>query len=357
MKKKGNIICIVLLIIVLVFFGIYKHNEKKITAVNDSQLEQMRLDYEREAEEEERERLEKEAHFESIREDIPGIVCWGDDMTYGKGGINFSYPFVLENLLLDNGYSLPVFNNGVSGEDSLTVLGRAGAIPYVTNNFKIENHTDINELSIRSSYNGEEVNPLLRKRNPGINPCSIKGVSGTLYGLVASSDLDKVYQFYFARSNTGETVMVSDGTEIVTNGTTYRDYINIVAIGENGGYTSNEVLVDQYLRFVEYLKGSKNGESYLFLGITKGSAEENKELENEMSINFGEHYINLREYLSTNAMKDLGITPTEEDNKMMAEGRVPRSLKFDENTLNDDGYRAVGQLVYKKLTELNYVKK
>ncbi len=357
MKKKGNAICIILVFVILILFGAFKYYENSVSEENKAELDMLRHQYAEEIKAEEQARAEKEAHYQAIREDIPGIVCWGDDMVYGKGGIEKSFPYVLENLLEDNEYQLPVFNMGVSGESTLTVLGRQGAIPYIVDEFTIENNGNLSDVSVVSSYKGEEVNPLLRKKNPGINPCSINGVEGTLYGLVLSADLDKIDTFYFAGSGNSEKIYVPKGTEIVTSGNDYKDYINILAIGENGGWSDNLSLVEQNQRFVDFLKGSKNENSYLILGMSKGSKDENAEIEAMMQSQFKEHYINIREYLSTDAMTDLGLEPTEKDKEMMAEGRVPESLMFDENNLNDNAYDAVGKLIYNKLVEYNYIKK
>lgn len=357
MKKRGNVICIILVVIILIIFGVFKYYNDAENRESEAKFDIMRQQYAAEIKAEEQEKAEKEAHYQAIREDIPGIVCWGDDIVYGKGGIEKSFPFVLENLLEENEYQLPVYNMGVSGEDTLTVLGRQGAIPYIVDEFTIEDNGDITEISVSSSYRGEEVNPLLRKKNPGINPCSINGIEGTLYGFVLPAKLDKVHSFFFARSESGEKIDIPKGTEIVTSGNDYKDYVNILAIGENGGWNNNASLVDQNQRFVDFLAGSKNENSYLILGMTKGNADENEEIEAMMNKQFGEHYINIREYLSTNAMNDLGLEPTENDKEMMAEGRVPESLMFDENNLNDDAYEAIGRVVYNKLVEYNYIKK
>lgn len=357
MNKKTNIIYIILIIVILSGFTVYKVYDNKKTAAEEERIQALREQYIREAKEEAAEKAAKERYYAAIRESIPGIACWGDDMTYGKGGIESAYPHVLENLLYENGYMLPVYNNGVSGEDSLTVLGRQGAIPYVAEAFKLKDVRDLVEIKIKSSYNGEEVNPLLRKRNPGVNPCSIAGINGTLYGYVNSADLDKVDTFYFARDNTGASVDVPDDTPIITSGNNYKDFINILAIGEHGGWKDNEELVDQNERFVEFLKGSKNENSYLILGMTKGDSKSNAEIEKMMSDTFKEHYINVREYLTTSAMNDMGLTPTDRDKKAMEIGKVPPSLMFDDNNLNDHAYEAIGKLVYNKLAELNYIKK
>lgn len=358
MSKKGNIICVILIVIVATAFGVFKHFDNQKSQIAAQNFEQMRQEYLQQVKIEQQEKEEQQAKYDAIREDIPGIVCWGDDMTYGKGGIEKCYPRVLEYLLTDNEYQLPVLNNGVTGEDSLTVFGRMGAIPYVVENgFSLKSAQDLVEVDVVSSFNGESVKPLLRKRNPGVNPCSINGIKGTLFGYVNSADLSKIDSFYFYRDNSGDSVHIDDGAEVVTDGNNYKDYINIVSVGENGGWKDNDELVEQYNRFVEYLKGTKNENSYLILGMTKGDKQSNTDLENMMSEQFGTHYINTREYLSTTAVSDLDIDVSDEDKKAMDKGEVPPCLKDSEGNLNDKAYEAIGRLVYNKLVEYNYIKK
>lgn len=355
--SRTNKIYIIIILIVLVLFGIFRYYESQKDKIDKAELEALTQQYNQEAKQIAEEEAEKEAHYAKIREDIPGIICWGDDMTYGKGGINKSYPYVLENLLNDNDYEIPVYNNGVSGEDSLTVLGREGAIPYQVEEFTIDNARELIEVKVTSSYGGEKVNPLLKKRNPGINPCKINGVEGILYGYVKPAKLDKVDTFFFARNNTGEKVEVEEGTHIETLGTKYRDYVNILAVGDNGGYDDNDDLLEQYKMFVKYLEGSKNGNNYLVLGRIKGDKDSNEEFESMMEDEFGKHYLNVRNYLCTEAMNDLKLTAAEEDKKAMENGEIPPSLMFDENNLNDRAYEAIGSLVYKRLVENNFVRK
>lgn len=357
MNKKNNIICIVLIIIILAGFSVFKHYDSQKMAMESEEIRTLRTQYLQDAKAEEEEKIEKEKHYAAIREDIPGIVCWGDDITYGKGGINKSYPYVLENLLNDNDYKIPVYNNGVSGEDSLTVLGRVGAIPYQTSAFKIRNSPALIEIDVTSSHDNEKVNPLLRKRNPGVNPCTIAGVEGTLYGYILPAKLSEVNKFFFVRDNTGDVVDVPEGTEIITSGSKYKDYINILAVGDNGGYIDDYDLLKQNQQFVKFLKGSKNAESYLILGRYKGNAEDNELIEKLMEDSFGNNYINIREYFSTNALKDMNLNPTEEDKKAMEVGSVPPSFLNDEGNFNDTAYDALGKLVYNRLVNLNFVKK
>ena len=85
----------------------------------------------------------KFVNSEKINEVLPGIVCWGDSLTSGPGRNAMSYPTALQNYIDDSisvmcpeakelGISIPVVNMGVGGEDTNTILGRNGAVPFIT---------------------------------------------------------------------------------------------------------------------------------------------------------------------------------------------------------------------------------
>ena len=71
---------------------------------------------------------EKEALLrQAVQQSIPGIVCWGDSLTFGYGGNGESYPATLQRLINENLIDgIPVVNNGVPVEPSHTIMARAG---------------------------------------------------------------------------------------------------------------------------------------------------------------------------------------------------------------------------------------
>ena len=52
-----------------------------------------------------------------------------------------------------------------------------------------------------------------------------------------------------------------------------------------------------------------------------------------MKKTFGDHYINLREYMATKGLKDADIEATDEDIALIAEGSTPKSLLSDKINL------------------------
>ena len=79
-----------------------------------------------------------------------------------------------------------------------------------------------------------------------------------------------------------------------------------------------------------------------------------EELEQRMQETYGEHYINLREYMSTAGPETAGVTITETDRLQMAQGIVPDCLRSDNVHYNKEGYELVAKLVYERLQELGY---
>lgn len=280
---------------------------------------------------------------------IPGIICWGDSLTYGYNGDGVNYPGVLEQKLRKNIGEIPVVNMGACGEDSITIAGRSGGIPYVTaEEITIPAGTEYVEIPIISS-NGKEVHPSLYTE-VGINECVIAGVSGTLH---AEKVGEKKCKYYFSRSETGEEVSVSSGTEINTEASeNYKDYLSIVFIGTNGGYDNYEELIAQQDAIIS--SRIANTEKYLVVGITYGNTEGMANYDNAMYERYGDKFFCLRSYLSVFGMRDAGLTPTEEDLQCMKIGMVPKSLRSDDVHLSSKGYEVAGNAIYEKLLSLGY---
>lgn len=124
-------------------------------AYNDSSGEQ-KYEHAEVTEEEQKEKLREAVNEinETIENELPGIICWGDSLTRGWDA---SYPATLSELIQENiidqipleavidsdyAYLLDneryainppeVVNMGVACENSITIAGRAGGIPYVT---------------------------------------------------------------------------------------------------------------------------------------------------------------------------------------------------------------------------------
>lgn len=277
-----------------------------------------------------------------IKENIPGIVCWGDSLTAGAGGNGISYPSILQELIIKNIYNIPVENMGVGGEDTLTILGRTGSKPMIVDAFTIPSDLSKVEIKFRTTP--------LRQGDKGINPCVINDVEGYLT-IEQDSAISTNFKYYFQRSNNGTAVEVHNNTKIQTSASTlYKDYMPIIFIGQNGGYDSDDELIEQIKLLVDY----NNNDMYLVLGLTSGTEASRKELETKMDNEFGKKYINLRNSLSKSGVEDAGLIANAEDMMATVIGKVPPSLHVDEVHLNDKGYTLIGNIVYNRMVELGY---
>lgn len=66
---------------------------------------------------------------------------------------------------------------------------------------------------------------------------------------------------------------------------------------------------------------------------------------------YGDRYLNLREYLSTKGLEDAEISPTDEDIKYINSGSVPQSLRVDGVHLNKIGYKLIGNVIYERMIQ------
>ncbi len=339
----------ILIIIFIVFYFVFDSN--KIWETNE--YSEMVAEYSERVEEEKAERANREARANEILSETPGIACWGDGLTYGTFGEGTSYPSVLKELMEEEDYPYDVSNMGVYGEDSRTVLGRAGAIPFViSEDFTIDGNSELIKISIESE-DGGEVNPCIQEYNPGFNPCIVAGVSCTIYGETRSDNITKASAYYLSRQdNSTRVVEVPAGTEVITSGSTeYNNYINILQTGDGGGYSTDTELVEQSLRFAEKFGDS---DKYIIIGRMSGTADENAAYDSMMEDEFGDHYLNAREFLSSVEVE--GVEYSKKDKEQMEEGLIPDCLT-NNGYLNSNGYEALGKLVFERLEELDLLEK
>lgn len=327
---------------------------------------------------------EYETDLETLAQYLPGIVCWGDSLTAGSSG-NVSYPLTLRKYInaylcdiydlrysVDNPesyarvdwedykISIPVVNLGAGQEDSTTILGRSGVVPYVVaSDLVIPAGTESVPVSIMSE-NGKTVAPLTAG-NAGVNPVTIAGVEGTLTRTANAQGWSQ-YSYQFTRLEEGAETPVAKGTEIVTACTEeYRDYVHIVWLGTYGEFTNPETLVAETKALLS--RQTENSDRYLVIGpcTYKGSWDPLQTysmdaIDSAMLQAFGNRYINLRKYLIEDGLRDAGITATKNDTTNISQGKVPDSFRSNAGAadLNGVAYELLGKLVYERMELLGY---
>lgn len=275
------------------------------------------------------------------QEVIPEIVCIGDSLTAGTGGPGISYPDYLSKRLSEDRLYIPVRNMGVGGESTATIAARMGAIPFRTSAFTIPADT----TSVELTFLKEEGRKLEAHADVGISPCMIAGVEGRM--TIENNEC------YFTRNEAGDAVAVPEGSQVQTYAqTAFTDGIYIVFMGENGGFRDIDDLVVQQKAILQLQE--KNSDKYLILGMTSGTAAERRELEARMQEEYGERYINLREYLSSQGPYDAKVTLSDTDLDEMKDGRIPDCLLSDGLHFKPVGYQLIADIVYDRMQELGY---
>lgn len=155
-----------------------------------------------------------------------------------------------------------------------------------------------------------------------------------------------------------------------------KNYIFVIWIGTNGGWSlpvkdeeGNPVLDEngnqKYEEDVPTLIGQidailsnqlDKNKRFLVIGLTEGKKDA---LDSALQNKYGDKFVNIREYLSTEGMTAAGMTPTQDDLEMMAKGLVPYSLRKIENGhytvhYTDTGYTVIGNYLYERMDALGY---
>lgn len=324
-----------------------------------------------------------DADMETVKNYLPGIVCWGDSLTAGSSG-NVSYPSTLQKYIdtylcdiydfystVDNAQdytrldwnqytvSIPVVNMGSGKENSATILGRSGVQPYVVGeDFEIP--ADTQSVAIKlTSQDGKEVTPLTAG-NAGMNPVVISGVEGTV--TLESSDSGWGQSYRFTRSQAGESVFVARGSQVTTAcQERYRDYVHIVWLGTYDNLNTPEQLVSDTRALLS--RQANNPDRYLVLGPctirgawVSADVTTMDAIDSAMLQAFGNHYINVRKYLMVDGLTDAGITPSRDEKLVIQQGQVPNSFRSNATgaDLNGTAYKLIGKLVYDRMESLGY---
>lgn len=328
--------------------------------------------------------LEFQKDMETVEKYLPGIVCWGDILTKGTSG-NVSYPDVLQKKIDENicdayqlsesfddtaGFSkydwrmfkfkIPVVNMGSGDENSYTVLGRSGDVPFVVDEeFTIPADTERVAVSIISE-SGYPVSPMMGGTD-GINNVFINGIEGQLTVESDSQNYLNSSCYYFNRIEPGREVSVSEGTKIITDASEkYKDYIHVVWIGTYGEYKDANDLINQINTLLA--RQTNNPDRFIVLGLCSTNNQWRYGnnyfdiMDSAMMQAFGDRYINVRKYLISDACTDAEINPSREDLDLMYSGVVPNVFKSKSGNseLTATAYELIGNLVYDRMDKLGY---
>lgn len=257
-------------------------------------------------------------------EKIIDIACWGDSLTVGSGGNGTSYVNYLKTNLV--GRLVNPIQLGIGGEKANAIAMRQGGLKTFADTFTIPSDTNPVEITLKDEY-GNLVTTLANEETISLNPCYIKGIEGKIYNSNGKT--------YFKRNTSGQEKTIEDNTPITTNSMikySKNAEVNIIWSGQNdSGVDFNlQQIINLQKKMIEY-SGSDN---YVIIGLLYAGDEVN----NLMASVYGEHFLDIRPYLSKDGTNV-----------------VSADYKSDSIHLNADGYTIVGQQVYNKLISLGYI--
>lgn len=135
-EKKWNIIFLIFGIILMVLLVGMLYWSRETEAAESRRLQEMAKKTEDsaktnagtkvETEKSEEVKEEPESVPEEEEKNPEGIVCWGDDLINGEASAKYSYKVVLQKLLEENGYTLPVQDKTLQGAGTLSMMTMAG---------------------------------------------------------------------------------------------------------------------------------------------------------------------------------------------------------------------------------------
>ena len=305
------------------------------------------------------------ADGEKLPTDPLRVECWGDSLTFGAGaaGADYSYagayPAVLATLT-----GRTVYNYGVGGENCETILARMGATPMYVSDITIpaSGAVLIAKDKLRSA-SGAIVAPLkqVASQDKGVNNVSIGGIAGTLsYYPIGDDGSD--WEYYFVRTTPGNALTITSPVEVVTSymQTESDNRVRIIWMGQNDitdeDLNADPALMAQYI--IEANRAALRAvNKYIILTspISSGSsAEPYRALHRAMVHAFGDHCINIVDYLIRHGLTDAGVTATDTDTANIEAYFIPASLRSDLVHLNAAGYAVVADQVYKRGQLLGY---
>lgn len=308
------------------------------------------------------------------------VVCWGDSLTAPhqetlkqkiKGLFieDNDYPSVLQDNLGDD---YDVINCGVGGENTLTIMGRQGAYPFVlahdvtinTKESGLDNFIGNNDIpAFLSSYNREVCYPLLQHQSSAkINDCTIDGQN---YNLFSDSKIWRVGNGYGKAFNYFINPLASLNKQIVLKKgsvvQTYamknlrNAYCNIIFMGENGGFKDVKDLIRQIKAMIKYSKCNR----YIVVGFHKCNTvipnmKRMYEMEDSLQQTFGKHYLCIRKPLVQKGLLFAKLQATKADEDSIRKGIIPPQLLVDGVHFTSKGYELIGKLVFQRMKEFGY---
>jgi hypothetical protein len=269
---------------------------------------------------------------------VLNIVTIGDSLTN-------PYSDDLQQYL---GESYNILSRGIGGEDINEIGFRQGGIQmYFENELILPGDGSVIELGdvvgssgMISNFNGREINPILQGGAWMINPCYVGNIECTLRW-TGSAHNDTNGKFTLKRNITNSSNSIIPVKTFCLPKMAYelRKEVQIIFMGQNGGYDNNEQLLEAFKKCTEYLG---HGNFIVITSHKNSSSELNDLMRNE----YGHKYINLKTQMDRYGLEYANINST---GTTWAEELLSDSVHF-----NEIGQSVMAQIVGSRIQQLGY---
>jgi len=263
------------------------------------------------------------------------ITCWGDSQTGNDDSSALMWTKVMAT-----GLGVAVTNRGFPGETSSGIAAKSGAIPAVwRSGGTIPASGSVDVVLV------DHVKVMLWWHPM---KCSIAGVHGVLSRSpdISGGTPSEDYPAIFTRDTPGGAVAVSAYAPFIPDDVSLRGNMTIIMAGRNNTGDPARALSDT-AAMIDFLTGTDR--KWAVLSQITGAGRD--AINDGLKAAYGRHYWDMLPYLvSTQALSDAGITPTQADLDAISAGNIPPSFTSDGVHLNGAGLTVQGAWVTQKVT-------
>lgn len=323
MNKKNNLFLIIVPILCIIITGLFFYDRYKTNKI----IKEFKQD---------NQTIEtsKPKKEEPKKETLPQIYCVGDSITLGTNK-DTNYPTYLKNNL----------DNPISIIADYSINSQALAIKLGVSNVYVNNLTipaDTKETPINLvDENNQPIDAILTSKT-NIDNCTINNIEGSIKYDESNNRL------VFKRAKKGNDLSINNLTKVEISKPEITD--NSILILFTGSY--EESIQGSLTEYQNQIISAFNTDKYIVVSQTKNDRDATNNL---LKNTYKEHYLDFKEYLLTNGLKDAGIQETEQDIKDLNNNAIPSSLLEDELNGNSKYNELLAKQLINKMTSLGYI--
>ncbi len=293
---------IILIVVALVFGGLLIFekidSDKRASEFNEQQT-QIRQE---KREKEEKIKVEIDKVKAVVDNELPRIVCWGDEYMLGTktGTLPANLKTELNEKLFEDinkdirsnanlsskQLQIDVVNNGIRGETMYTMAARIGAYPILTAK-KLELPKGTDPVAISLKTNDDKSVNFSSQPNVKIGECTLEDEVGTISMKKLSED---EYEYYFSKNKVSEPKTVAVDTRLFSQEEeTHRDDVLILYFGREDLLPRKD-LIEIQKAVVNHQNAHRD--KYVVIAETGRGSGYDKAMQKQ----FGDHYLRLDTY-------------------------------------------------------------